>query len=105
MSRCKGDDAKLERYRYIEWTDYRRLITIGLGFSLLGDFFLIPSHSEFHDLSWKDIDTFPSDFASDLADGVVFKSWNSLCEGIRKSHHHRSGLFLTGRLLPYSFAQ
>jgi uncharacterized membrane protein YhhN len=34
-----------------EWTDYRRLITIGLGFSLLGDFFLIPSHSEFHDLN------------------------------------------------------
>ncbi|CAG8885838.1 unnamed protein product [Penicillium egyptiacum] len=33
-----------------EWSDYRRLITIGLGFSLLGDFFLIPSHSEFHGL-------------------------------------------------------
>jgi uncharacterized membrane protein YhhN len=33
-----------------EWSDYRRLITIGLGFSLLGDFFLIPSHREFHGL-------------------------------------------------------
>ncbi|KAJ5159145.1 uncharacterized protein N7500_008796 [Penicillium coprophilum] len=31
-----------------EWSDYRRLITIGLGFSMLGDFFLIPSHREFH---------------------------------------------------------
>ncbi|KAJ5517359.1 hypothetical protein N7527_008919 [Penicillium freii] len=31
-----------------EWSDYRRLITIGLAFSMLGDFFLIPSHREFH---------------------------------------------------------
>ncbi|KAJ5494705.1 hypothetical protein N7463_010792 [Penicillium fimorum] len=31
-----------------EWSDYRRLITIGLSFSMLGDFFLIPSHREFH---------------------------------------------------------
>lgn len=40
-----------------EWTDYRRLITIGLAFSLLGDFFLIPSHREFHGLDSKN----PSD--------------------------------------------
>lgn len=33
-----------------EWSDYRRLITIGLGFSMLGDFFLIPSRREFHGL-------------------------------------------------------
>ncbi|CAI7592310.1 unnamed protein product [Penicillium viridicatum] len=33
---------------YREWSDYRRLITIGLAFSMLGDFFLIPSHREFH---------------------------------------------------------
>ncbi|KAJ5589441.1 hypothetical protein N7537_012119 [Penicillium hordei] len=31
-----------------EWSNYRRLITTGLAFSLLGDFFLIPSHREFH---------------------------------------------------------
>ncbi|KAJ5186565.1 hypothetical protein N7449_011329 [Penicillium cf. viridicatum] len=36
-----------------EWSDYRRLITIGLAFSLLGDFFLIPSHREFHGLDSK----------------------------------------------------
>ncbi|KAJ5185948.1 hypothetical protein N7491_006181 [Penicillium cf. griseofulvum] len=34
-----------------EWSDYRRLITIGLSCSLLGDFFLIPSHREFHGLN------------------------------------------------------
>lgn len=33
-----------------EWSDYRRFIIIGLSFSLLGDFFLIPSRSEFHGL-------------------------------------------------------
>ncbi|KGO40771.1 hypothetical protein PEX1_051050 [Penicillium expansum] len=36
-----------------EWSDYRRLITIGLVFSLLGDFFLIPSQQEFHGLDRK----------------------------------------------------
>lgn len=36
-----------------EWSDYRRLITIGLAFSLLGDFFLIPSQREFHGLNSK----------------------------------------------------
>lgn len=36
-----------------EWSDYRCLITIGLGFSLLGDFFLIPSRREFYDLDSK----------------------------------------------------
>ena len=36
-----------------EWSDYRRLITIGLAFSMLGDFFLIPSHREFHGLDNK----------------------------------------------------
>ncbi|CAG8163823.1 unnamed protein product [Penicillium nalgiovense] len=33
-----------------EWSNYHHLITIGLGFSVLGDFFLIPSHREFHGL-------------------------------------------------------
>jgi uncharacterized membrane protein YhhN len=36
-----------------EWSDYRRLITIGLSFSLLGDLFLIPSRREFHGLDGK----------------------------------------------------
>jgi uncharacterized membrane protein YhhN len=36
-----------------EWSDYRRLITIGLSFSMLGDFFLIPSRREFHGLDSK----------------------------------------------------
>lgn len=36
-----------------EWSDYRRFILIGLSFSLLGDFFLIPSRSEFHGLDGK----------------------------------------------------
>lgn len=36
-----------------EWSDYRRLITIGLSFSLLGDFFLIPSRLEFYGLDSK----------------------------------------------------
>ncbi|KAJ5139202.1 uncharacterized protein N7515_004050 [Penicillium bovifimosum] len=36
-----------------EWSDYRCLITIGLGFSMLGDFFLIPSRREFHGLDSK----------------------------------------------------
>ncbi|KAJ5380662.1 uncharacterized protein N7496_003090 [Penicillium cataractarum] len=36
-----------------EWSEYRRLITIGLSFSLLGDFFLIPSHREFYALDSK----------------------------------------------------
>lgn len=33
-----------------EWSPYRRSIIIGLSFSMLGDFFLIPSRSEFHGL-------------------------------------------------------
>lgn len=33
-----------------EWSDYRRFIIIGLSCSMLGDFFLIPSRSEFHGL-------------------------------------------------------
>ncbi|KAJ5951377.1 uncharacterized protein N7479_009790 [Penicillium vulpinum] len=37
-----------------EWSDYRRLITIGLSFSMLGDYFLIPSRREFHGLDTKD---------------------------------------------------
>ena len=37
----------------IDWSDYRCLITIGLSFSLLGDFFLIPSRCEFHGLDSK----------------------------------------------------
>lgn len=36
-----------------EWSDYRRLITVGLSFSLLGDFFLIPSRREFYALDSK----------------------------------------------------
>lgn len=36
-----------------EWSDYRRLITLGLGFSFLGDFFLIPSRREFYPLDSK----------------------------------------------------
>jgi uncharacterized membrane protein YhhN len=36
-----------------EWSEYRRFIIIGLSFSLLGDFFLIPSRSEFHGLDSK----------------------------------------------------
>ncbi|KAJ5457412.1 hypothetical protein N7475_008800 [Penicillium sp. IBT 31633x] len=36
-----------------QWSDYRRLITIGLSFSLLGDFLLIPSPREFHGLDSK----------------------------------------------------
>lgn len=36
-----------------QWSDYRRLITIGLSFSLLGDFLLIPSRREFHGLDSK----------------------------------------------------
>lgn len=34
-----------------EWSDYRRLITIGLGCSLIGDYCLIPSRREFHGVS------------------------------------------------------
>ncbi|KAJ9482442.1 hypothetical protein VN97_g10981 [Penicillium thymicola] len=34
-----------------EWSPYHRLITTGLTFSMLGDFFLIPSHREFHALN------------------------------------------------------
>jgi uncharacterized membrane protein YhhN len=30
-----------------QWSDYRRTITIGLSLSMLGDFYLIPSRSEF----------------------------------------------------------
>ncbi|KAJ5783140.1 hypothetical protein N7457_004914 [Penicillium paradoxum] len=36
-----------------EWSDYCRLITIGLSFSLIGDFCLIPSRREFHGLDSK----------------------------------------------------
>ncbi|KAJ5545231.1 hypothetical protein N7535_006386 [Penicillium sp. DV-2018c] len=36
-----------------EWSGYRQLITIGLGFSMLGDFLLIPSRREFQGLDRK----------------------------------------------------
>ncbi|CAG8151770.1 unnamed protein product [Penicillium olsonii] len=38
---------------YAEWSGYHSLIAIGLGFSLIGDFFLIPSRREFRELKHK----------------------------------------------------
>ncbi|CAG8103249.1 unnamed protein product [Penicillium salamii] len=38
-----------------DWSDYHRLITIGLSFSLLGDFFLIPSRREFYGLKEEEL--------------------------------------------------
>ncbi|KAJ5444837.1 uncharacterized protein N7458_008709 [Penicillium daleae] len=53
-----------------EWSGYRRLITTGLGFSMLGDYLLIPSRHEFYDLESKK----PSSGKSEVR-GKVSKSF------------------------------